>query len=174
MIKWEKTFIAAFLLGVTLMVTPAFAQVASGVDLRPALSAGLEWAAMALTTVLTVLGGFAIRFVSSKTGLANSEFERSLVERLDAIIHRGIDFAYTTAVNEVNKPGSGLADVKFDNWFMSLAASYIVRSAPDIIKRFKLDQTRIEEMIKARMPAYLANVPIEGGLPTPEVEPVKS
>lgn len=171
--QWERVFYATLLLAFTyttvtfITMGDVIAQAVNTVDMRPAATAALEWVAMALTTVLTVLGGFAIRFVSSKTGLANSELERSLNDRLNEIINRGIDYAYATALNEVNKPGSGLAAVKFDNWFLSLAASYTNRSAKDIIGYFKLDQTRIEAMIKARMPAYLANVPIEGALPTP-------
>ena len=175
MTQTQRAFFAFFLLAfswtlVTFsLVHPAIAQTA--VDLRPGISAGLEWLAMALTTVLTVLGGFAIRFVSSKIGMANSELEHSLVQRLDEIIHKGIDYAYTTALNEVNKPGSGLAAVKFDNWFMSLAASYVNTSAPGIIKNFGLTQSRIEDMIKARLPAYIANIPVSGGLPSPENAP---
>lgn len=173
--QWERVFYATFLVSFAyatvafMAAAPAIAQMTDGVDLRQTAVAGIEWVGMALGTVLTVLGGFAIRFVSSKIGLANSELEKSLADRLNEIINRGIEYAMTTAINEVNKPGSGLAEVKFDNWFMSLAASYVNTSAPGIIKKFGLTQERIEDMIKARMPAYLANVPIAGGLPTPDV-----
>ena len=154
--------------GIIAMAQPVLAQTV--VDMRPAANAFIEWAAGALLTVLTVLGGFGLRFITAKIGLANSEFERSLNDRLNEIIHRGIDYAYTTAQNEVNKPGSGITEVKFDNWFMAMAATYVVRSAPEIIKKFNLTQERIEQLISARMPAYLANVPIAGGLPSPKAE----
>lgn len=140
------------------------------VDVRPAINSGLEWLAMALTTALTVLVGFGVRFITGKIGLQNSEFEASLNARLDDFIHKAIDYAYTTAVNEVNKLGSGLSEVKIDNWFMALALSYVNDSAPGIIKKFGLTPSRIEDMIKARLPAYLASVPADGGLPAPAIK----
>ena len=149
---------------------PRFMLAQSTVDLRPVALSFLEWLAMALGTALTVLTAFSVRFITGKIGLQNSEFEASLNERLDSFIHKAIDYAYTTAVNEVNKPGSGLAEVKVDNWFMSLALSYVNDSAPGIIKKFGLSPQRIEDMIKARLPAYLAGMPIDGGLPAPPIK----
>lgn len=168
--QFTRVFLAFFLCTFTLTFLPvlAIAQVtAQTVDMRPVAASALEWVATALGTALTVLAGFAVRFVSSKIGVANTELEASLAARLNDIIHRAIDFAYMTALNEVNKPGSGLAAVKFDNWFMSMAASYVNSSAPEIIKKFGLSQARIEELIIARLPAYAASVPVSGGLATP-------
>ena len=163
----RKAIVACFVVAALIALSyPAYAQ--TGVDMRPLATSALEWLAMALTTVLTVLGGFAIRYVGARTGLSNSEFEKSLNDRLDDIIHKAIDSAHMAALNEVNKPGSGLAEVKFDNFFLSMAASYVNRSAPEIIKYFSLTQQRIQEMITARLPAYVASVPVAGGLPTPE------
>ena len=160
-------FLIAAMYSMTAIMISADALAQSTVDVRPAVTSLLEWVAMALTTALTVLVGFGVRFVTGKIGLQNSELEASLVTRLDDIIHKGIDYAYTTAVNEVNKPGSGLAEVKIDNWFMALALSYVNDSAPGIIAKFGLTPQRIEDMIKARLPAYMANIPVAGGLPTP-------
>lgn len=172
--KWK---IAALVLGVAigtaLALEPAWAQ--TTVDVRPAVSSFLEWAATAATAVLTVLGGVGIRLFTSRAGLANSELEASLVARLDDIIHKGIAFALTTAQNEVNKPGSGLAAVKVDNWFMSVALSYVNASAKDIIAKFGLTPDRIRDMIAARLQPYIAaGLPIAGGLPTPASIPTPS
>lgn len=142
----------------------AFAQ--STVDVRPALNEFLGWLQSALMVATTTLVAFGIRFVTGKIGLQDSELEASLNARLDEIIHKGIDYAYTTAINEVNKPGSGLEAVKIDNFFLSLVLSYVMDSAPEIIAWFGLTPTRIENMIKARLPAYMGNIPIEGGLPS--------
>lgn len=153
-----------FALLVMFTIDPVYAQ--TTVDMRPAVNSLLEYTAAALTTVLSVLGMFGIRFVAARIGMSNSELEASMMARLDMIIHKGIDYAFIAATNEVNKPGSGLAAVKFDNWFMSLAATYVNRGAPEIIKKFGLSQERIQDMIMARLPAYVAQVPVEGGLPT--------
>lgn len=171
MTQVQRVFMACFILSFAFawsMLTlthPAYAQTV--VDMRPAASSMLEFVAATLGTVLTVVGGFAIRFMSAKIGLANSQLEQSMNDRLNEIIHRGIDYAYVTALNEVNKPGSGLSTVKFDNYFMALAASYVNTSAPGIIKGFSITQDRIEDMIRARFPAYFANIPVAGGLALP-------
>jgi hypothetical protein len=141
---------------------------AQTVDIRPAVSSVLEWIAGALLTVLTVLGSLALRFVSSKIGLANSQLEADLANRLNDIIHRGIDYAYLAALNEVNKPGSGLSSVKVDNYFVSLAVAYINRSAPDILNRFKVSPQRLEEMVMARLGSYMPQLPVQGALPATE------
>lgn len=151
-------FIAALDGGLSL----AFSQT---VDVRPVASSVLEWIAGALMTVLTVLGGLALRFVSSKIGLANSQLEADLANRLNDIIHRGIDYAYLAALNEVNKPGSGLSEVKVDNYFISLAISYVNRSAPGILNSFKISPQRLEELVMARLGSYMPNLPVQGALP---------
>jgi hypothetical protein len=162
-----RTMIAlliGFAIFIAISIDPVYAQ--TTVDMRPTVNSILEYTAAALTTVLTVLAGFGIRFVAARIGMSNSELEASLMARLNDIIHKGIDYAYIAATNEVNKQGSGLEAVKFDNWFMSLAATYVNRGAPDIIKKFGLSQERIQDMIMARLPAYVAQVPVQGGLPT--------
>lgn len=170
MSRFIRVPVLVWLIGVAIAVVLTVAYIdaaaAQTVDMRPAVSQVFDYALTALATVLTVLGGFAIRFVSSRIGLANSQLEADLASRLNDIIHRAIDYAKTTAQNEVNKPGSGISKVVVDNWFLSMAASYVNRSAPEIIKKFALSQQRIEEMIIARLPGY--EVPIQGGLPAPE------
>ncbi len=148
------------------VVQPDIAFAQSTVDVRPALNEFLSWLQGILMVASTALIGVGIRFVTGKIGLQGSELEASLNARLDEIIHKGIDYAYTTAINEVNKPGSGLEAVKVDNFFLSLVLSYVVDSAPEIIARFGLTPTRIEDMIKARLPAYMGSIPVEGGLPS--------
>jgi hypothetical protein len=150
-----------------LVAEPAIAQ--TTVDLRPAVNSALEWVATALTTVLTVLGGFAIRYVSSKTGLANSTLEASLAARLDDGIHKAIGFALTAAQNEANKPGSGVAEVKFNNWFLSVAASYLNTGFPEIIATLKLTDDRIRQLIMARLQPYMAALPVDGAVATPPI-----
>lgn len=150
-------------------VTAALAEpvVAQTVDMRGPAADVLTWVAGVLGTALTVLASVAVRFVMAKFGLANSQYEQNLNDRLNDIIHKGIDFAMATAMNEVQKPGSGLAAVKFDNYFMSVAASYIAPRAAGILAKFNVSQEKLEEMIWARIPAYMNIVPVTGGAATP-------
>jgi hypothetical protein len=157
--------IALVLLAITVAaVTPAFAQT---VDMRGPAVDVLTWVAGALGTALTVLASVAVRFVFAKFGLANSQYEQNLNDRLSDIIYKGIDYAYATAVNEVQKPGSGLAEVKFDNYLMSVAASYIAPRAAGILATFKITQEKLEDMIWARIPSYMQTIPVTGGASTP-------
>lgn len=157
--------------GTALLMTGAVdAQV---VDVRPAANAFLDTVAGVVGTALTITLGILSRWMLSRTGMSNSELERHLADRLNDVIHKGIDFALSAAKNEVNKSGSGLEAVKFDNYFLSLAASYIVKSAPDILRKFTITQSRLEDMIMARMSGYVIEVPITGGASaTPMVKAV--
>ena len=157
--------IALVLLAITVAaVTPAFAQT---VDLRQPAVDVLTWLGGALVTVLTVLASIAIRFTLAKFGLAKSQLEQNLNDRLNDIIHKGIDYALANAINEVNKPGAGLAAVKFDNYFISLVATYVAPRAPEILARFQVTQEKLEDMIWARILPYTQSVPISGGATTP-------
>lgn len=141
---------------------------AQTVDLRSPAVEVLTWLATLLTTVLIAVATIATRFLFAKFGLTNSQFEQNLNDRLNDIIHKGMDFALANAVNEVQKPGSGLEAVKFDNYFISMAASYVAERAPGILQRFTVSQQKLEEMIWARIPAYMQTVPITGGASKPE------
>lgn len=143
---------------------------AQTVDMRQPAVDVLTVVAGLLGTALTALASVAVRLVFAKFGLANSQYEQNLNDRLNDIIFKGIDFAFATAVNEVRKPGSGLEAVKFDNYFMSVAASYIAPRAGGILSKFKVTQEKLEEMIWARIPAYMQtapSVPVTGGAATP-------
>lgn len=141
---------------------------AQTVDMRPGAMATIDYIASAVGAVLTVLTGFGIRFLNARTGLLNSEMEASLSARLNDIIYRGIDYARLMAENEVQKPGSGLQQVRFDNIFVSWAASYVNNNAPGILKRFQITDARLFDMIAARIPGYAAPsvaVPVTGAVP---------
>lgn len=164
-----KTAAACLALGASVLLTagPALAQ--TTVDMRPLADSALEWIAALATTVLTVLGSFGIRYVSSATGLANSQLEASLNARLVDGIHAAIGFALTAAQNEVNKPGSTIAAVSFNNWFLSLAASYVNGHFPEIIAQFSLTDDKIKAMIMARLQPYLAAIPVTGAATQPAI-----
>lgn len=163
----KRTIFAAVAVAVLLDASGVMAQT---VDMRgPAIDV-LTVVAGFLGTALTALAGVGVRLVMAKFGLANSQYEQNLNDRLNDIIHKGIDFALATAVNEVQKRGSGLEAVKFDNYFMSVAASYIAPRAAGILTKFKVSQEKLEEMIWARIPAYASigvPVPVTGGASTP-------
>lgn len=146
------------------LATPAFAQT----DVTPVVNQLIDWAALALMAGGGVLVAFVLKWVKSKTKMQDNEFEALLAARLNDILHRSIEHAVVVAKNEVNKPGSGLKEVKLDNFFLNVALQYAVKSMPEIIEYFNLTKERIEEMIIARLDAWVDAVPADGGSSTIE------
>lgn len=138
------------------------AAVAQTVDVRPVANTFVDTAVGALATVLSVVGAIGIRIAFNWVGLSNSQLERDLNDRLDDIIHKGIEFTKTIAQNEVAKHGSGLAAVKVDNVFVKWVADYVQPRAIGILKHFSVDRGRLEEMILARIPAHFQVLPTTG------------
>jgi hypothetical protein len=152
---WTMAALAVFIFA----AGPVLAQT---IDVRPVASTFLETALTALATVFTVVGGIGIRVALSYAGLANSQLERQLNERLDYIVHQGYQLAITAAQNEVQKPGSSLGAVKLDNWILKYVADYAMKMAPGIINRFfKLDRTKLEEFVLARASTHF-NISVQG------------
>jgi len=154
------------LVAIAVMITAA-PSLAQTVDLRTPAGEVVTYLFGMLATALTALASVAIRLVMVKVGMQNSALEQNLNDRLNDIIFKGMDFAQATAENEILKKGSGLEAVKFDNYFISLAASYVAERAPDILKKFTVTQEKLVEMIWARIPAYAQTVPVMGGASTP-------
>jgi hypothetical protein len=147
------------LLAVACLPLPAFAQT----DFTPVAIQVIDVVAMVLTVGGGVLITFVIRWLMSKTRMEDNQFEALLASRANDILHRAIEHAVVVAKNEVNKPGSGLKEVKFDNFFMNIAVNMAMKSMPDIISYFNLTKERIEEMIISRLDGYLGEVKPEGG-----------
>lgn len=153
-----RRMIVAFAV-LALLAAPAYAQ---GTDVRPFLSQIIDVLAMVLMGAGSVLIGFLLRWLKSKTNMQDNEFEALMASRLNDILHRSIEHAVVVAKNEVAKPGSGLESVKFDNFFLNIATNLAMKSMPDIIDYFKLSKERIEEMIISRMGGYLGEVAVGG------------
>lgn len=164
---WVGISAMTILIVVALIVSATGAH-AQTVDLRSPAFEVVTWVAGLLATALTAVATVVIRLVLVKIGMENSKLEQNLNDRLNDIIFKGMDFALATAENEMKKKGSGLEAVKFDNIFISYAASYIAERAPEILRKFTVTQEKLEEMIWARVPAYMQTVPITGGAKTPE------
>lgn len=150
--------IAAFLA----MAVPAHAQV----DVRPVINDVIDVVALVLMAGGGVLIACVIGWLKSKTKMQDNEFEALLANRLNDILHRAIEHAVVVAKNEVAKPGSGLEAVKFDNWFLNVAANLAMKQMPDIIDYFQLSKESIEEMIVSRLGSYVNDVEIGGAAAT--------
>jgi hypothetical protein len=157
--KTRMKWIAAAFMAMLLASMPAHAQT----DVTPIVNQAIDAAGLVLMVGGGVLITFTLRWLASKTRMQDNEFEALLANRLNDILHRAIEHAIVVAKNEVNKPGSGLKEVKFDNFFMNIAVGLAMKSMPDIISYFNLTKERIEEMIISRLDGYLGEVKPDGG-----------
>lgn len=129
----------------------------------------LTWAATAAITVIT---GFLSNWLRKMTIFQRNQSEGLSNERLSNIIYKGIDYAMVAAQNEVNKPGSGQTEVKFDNMFLSLVTGFVKSNAPELLEYFGLHadpQTlspRLNTMIMARLAPYVGSTMIGGAIPS--------
>ena len=153
------------------VTSPAYAQTV--VDLKPAVLSLIDIVAAALGVASTILVGFATRFMATKAGLEKSRFEENLNMRLDDAIHKGIDYARTRVIQEVNDPNSSITSVRVDNFFLGLAVNYVAKRMPETLARFKIDPESLKEKIEARLPNYLEqltgiNQPVAADVPAPK------
>jgi hypothetical protein len=144
------------------MTVPAQAQA----DVRPVINDVIDVVALALMAGGGVLIAFVMAWIKSRTKMQDNEFEALLASRLNDILHRSIEHAVVVAKNEVAKPGSGLEAVKFDNWFLNIAAGLAMKQMPDIIEYFQLSKEGIEEMIISRLGGYVNEVEVGGAAAT--------
>jgi len=151
--------VALFLLG---LAASAGAQEVGVVDMRPAALALVEWLGVTALAVAHAVAALGIRWISTRTGLDRSMLEREYAARLGDIIHSGINFAIAAGRTEVAKSGS-ISRLELNNWFLSAAATYVNQAAPQLLQHFAISDSRLQEMILARMPAYFGEVPVQGG-----------
>jgi 2-phospho-L-lactate guanylyltransferase (CobY/MobA/RfbA family) len=142
------------------LTSPALAQS----DLTPIANQLIDWLSIALMAGGSFVIVSLVRWLAAKTRMQDNEFEALLANRLNDILHRAIEHAVVVAKNEVAKPGSGLKEVKLDNFFLNVALNFAISRMPEIIDYFKLDEESIRQMILARMESFLNVAPAEGAL----------
>lgn len=146
------------------LTSPALAQT----DVTPVVNQLIDWLAVGLMAGSAVVVTALVRWLAAKTRMQDNEFEALLANRLNDILHRAIEHAVVVAKNEVNKPGSGLKEVKLDNFFLNVAMNFAISRMPDIIDYFNLDADSIRDMILARMESFIWDVPADGAIEVPE------
>lgn len=137
--------------------SPALAQT---VDFSPIANNVIAVAVAVLTVAAGVVSKFAVGFLASKTKLSDSAFEKMMADRVNDILLRAIDHSEMWMKEQVANPNSQIRSVRVDNFFLRTAVEYAQRSMPDLITYFGLTEKRIEDMIKARLNAYVETPPV--------------
>jgi hypothetical protein len=140
--------------------SPAFAQAlvttTNAVDLTPTANGFIAAAVGVLTAVAGLVSKFAISYLSSKTRINDSALEQLMASRLNDVLNLAIGYADTWMKAEVAKRGSQIQAVQFDNFFLAKAVEYAQSQAGGLLSFFGLSQAKLENMIRARMSAFLA------------------
>lgn len=151
------------------LAAPALAETArvaatgDGVDLSGFAMQAISVAAVVLTAAAGVVSKFAVSFLASKTRMNDSAFEALLASRADDILNKAIGYAELWAKQQVADPNSDIRSVKIDNLFVRMAVEYAQGSMPDIIAHFGLTKERIENMIRARLNAFVLSPAVNSG-----------
>lgn len=94
--------------------------------------------------IATSVKDIAINWLKTKTSFGFLIPEDEVAKRLQTALEYGVAYA-TTKVKEQNLV------VKFDNDFIAYAVEYVKDSVPDAVKRFGFSDTRLADMVKARI-----------------------
>lgn len=143
------TFALAFL---AFAFSSSLAYAQEGVNFTPIVDQVLTIAFGVITVVLTVVARYGIKYLSSVTGLNMIMDEVTVSRRVGEIIERAIDVAEAKSKAYAHEHG---VVVKFDTVFMDWAVAAAVQMMPGYIERFNLDRARLEDMILARLNAYV-------------------
>jgi hypothetical protein len=139
-----------------------------GIDFGPTAVKIIEVVASALGVALTVLSGFAVRWVASKASISDQQAEALAAARVNEILHLALDYAEAWSKARVADPSSPIRSVKFDNMFLDIAMRYAKSSMPELIDRFKMTDDRIKDMLLTRLNRIMATPAENSG----SVEPV--
>lgn len=123
---------------------------AATVDLSGFATYAVNFAAAVATGIALVILYFIANYVRSKIDLTKTEIDEVILANVEVILNRAISYAKGQAMKKVG-PGGSLSKVEVDNWFISQALQYVLKSMPGYIAKLGLSETRIIEMITARL-----------------------
>jgi hypothetical protein len=119
----------------------------TAVDLSPLLQVLIDYVAGPLAAVMSALLLAILSRYLKKLGLENDEKVRIY---LNDALQNGIEFALNKA--RLSAGGARLT-VDLHNETAAVAARYVLDKVPDAIKHFGITPEKVEELVKARMPA---------------------
>jgi len=141
------------------------------VDLSPLL---LQLLSVVGVAVLAI-AGWAVKKVADKFGLEN---DAKIREYLLSAVERGVEFGKHKAEEKLGDANWAKIDVK--NELVASAAGYVLKKVPDALKKFKLTEDDVKDLILSKLgasneetaatkPAQASPVPVAA----PVAEPVK-
>ena len=149
LLGWSVVGLCGLAAGMAILVIGgASAARADTVDLSPLIGVGVEVLSLVLVPVIGAPLALLARKVFSLVNLQIDEKQRGAV---DQALEKAIGFG----IAEVGGRIAATSKVDIRNQAVAAAASYAVAAVPQALAHFKVDQPRIENMIRARMTALL-------------------
>lgn len=124
---------------------PAAAQ--TTVDLSPITESLISIMGAVLTVVAGWVGWYLKNLIASKVDLSNTQLDEQLQQMFNEAAARSIAYAETVVKGTVPKN----IDVK--NEFVKVAADYLVKFWPDLVKKVGLTPEKVKDTILARLPS---------------------
>jgi len=112
------------------------------IDLQPILGLAVD----ALQGLLLALGAWVATKVAQTFGLENDDKIRGY---LDKAVVNAIEFGEKKAREEVKK--ADWAKIETKNAMVAHAAGYVLSKVPDAVKRFKLTEDDVKDLVTARL-----------------------
>jgi len=114
----------------------------SVIDLSPVLTILLQ----CLGGVVLAVGSWALYKVQQKFGLENEDKIREVVM---GAIERGVTYGKHKAEEELKD--ADWAKVETKNALVAHAASYVLTKVPDAVKKFKLSEDQVKELVLTKL-----------------------
>lgn len=120
------------------------------VDFGPLLQEAIKVAAL-LLSALAIWIGFTIKtWIGTKIDLSKTQVDDQLLAQYNSAVLKGISFAETA----LGQKASGVKiDTKDGGQFIKVAAEYVMKGWPDLMKHYGLAEARVEETVVARLPS---------------------
>lgn len=112
------------------------------IDLGPLLTVLLQ----ALGGVVLAVAGWAVWKVQQKFGLENEEKLRNTVME---VVERGVTYGKNKANEELND--ADWTKIETKNALVGHAANYVLTKVPDAVKKFKLTEDEVKDLVLAKL-----------------------
>lgn len=108
----------------------------------------LQGLVAAVGAILVAAGASAVRLLTKKVGIESESLNQMIYEKL----HKAVDLGVQFGIGKLEK--AQWTEVSTKNAIVAAALEYVVENAPDLMKKAKVDEAKIVQIIEARLHKY--------------------
>lgn len=118
-----------------------------GIDLSPFIETLMPILATILTALATWIGWYVKNWVAKKVDLSQTQLDEQIQQMYNEAAARSIAYAESIVKGTIPKT------VDIDNEYVSVAAGYLMKFWPDLVKQIGLTPESVKKTILARLPS---------------------